>query len=62
MNAASFISDAASPKRPRVLLADDHPAMLEVTAAARWPANAASWVQWAMDTSSSLRRSGSILI
>jgi DNA-binding NarL/FixJ family response regulator len=34
MNAASFISDAASPKRPRVLLADDHPAMLEVTAAA----------------------------
>jgi len=34
MNAASFISDAASSERPRVLLADDHPAMLALTAAA----------------------------
>jgi DNA-binding NarL/FixJ family response regulator len=32
--AASSISDAASAERPRVLLADDHPAMLALTAAA----------------------------
>jgi DNA-binding NarL/FixJ family response regulator len=33
VNAASFIPDAGSAKRPRVLLADDHPAMLALTAA-----------------------------
>ena len=32
MNAASSISDTGSAKRPRVLLADDHPAMLALTA------------------------------
>jgi DNA-binding NarL/FixJ family response regulator len=31
---ASFIPDAGSAERPRVLLADDHPAMLALTAAA----------------------------
>jgi hypothetical protein len=30
--AASSISDTGSAKRPRVLLADDHPAMLALTA------------------------------
>ena len=29
---ASFIPDAGSAERPRVLLADDHPAMLALTA------------------------------
>jgi DNA-binding NarL/FixJ family response regulator len=31
---ASFVPDAVSAERPRVLLADDHPAMLALTAAA----------------------------
>jgi len=35
VNAASSISDAGSAERPRVLLADDHPAMLALTAVAR---------------------------
>ena len=34
MNAASSTSDGGSTERPRVLLADDHPAMLALTAAA----------------------------
>jgi DNA-binding NarL/FixJ family response regulator len=34
VNTASFIPDAGSPERPRVLLADDHPAMLALTTAA----------------------------
>ena len=34
MNATSCISDAGSAEPPRVLLADDHPAMLALTAAA----------------------------
>ena len=34
MIAASSISDAGSAERPRVLLADDHPAMLALTASA----------------------------
>jgi hypothetical protein len=31
VTAASLISDAGFAKRPRVLLADDHPAMLALT-------------------------------
>ena len=34
MTTASSIPDAGSAERPRVLLADDHPAMLALTAAA----------------------------
>ena len=34
MISATFIPDAGSAGRPRVLLADDHPAMLALTAAA----------------------------
>ena len=34
MTTTSSITDAGSPERPRVLLADDHPAMLALTAAA----------------------------
>jgi hypothetical protein len=33
VTATSFIPDTGSTERPRVLLADDHPAMLALTAA-----------------------------
>jgi DNA-binding NarL/FixJ family response regulator len=56
--AASFIPDAGSAQRPRVLLADDHPAMLALTAD-MLSSEVWSSMQWAMDANFSLRRSGS---
>jgi hypothetical protein len=57
VNAASSISA----ERPRVLLADDHPAML-VRGRRAGRRMFSSSVQWAMDAHSSLRRSGYILM
>jgi DNA-binding NarL/FixJ family response regulator len=58
VNAASSIPDAGSAERPRVLLADDHPAMLALTAD-MLSSEVWSSIRWAMDANSSLRRSGS---
>jgi DNA-binding NarL/FixJ family response regulator len=56
--AASSIPDAGSAQRPRVLLADEHSAMLALTAD-MLSSEVWSSIQWAMDANFSLRRSGS---